>query len=116
MSRYKNGAPVGYTCPDIDSIIDTLRSIIKQMDDCDHNDTVDDLIENIESWSGDLSNIALGRTNQLEDLRSANSSLRSWGEDLFKEKEDLAWEVDRLERELAEAKEEILRLQKTEAW
>lgn len=58
--------PVPYTCPIIDSGIDYLQETIKIV------------------------------TERFEEVRSANTSLRDWGNELLEIAEDLQVQVDRL--------------------
>jgi len=50
MSR-RSSEPVRHTCPDIDRMKSTIESIVKQMDSCNSDDTVDSLLESIRDWS-----------------------------------------------------------------
>lgn len=64
--------PVGFTCPSIDATIRDAESARNYIDQA----------------SGILDGL-LGRNGQLEELRDQNSELRSWGERLADELEDM---------------------------
>jgi chromosome segregation ATPase len=73
-------APVKNTCPDIDSVIDTVESAVRELN---------------------------GISDQMEELRTANAALRGWGEDLVKELDDVEDERDDLQRKVDEKDHEI---------
>jgi predicted nucleic acid-binding Zn-ribbon protein len=99
--------PVKNTCPDIDRIKEIITSIVKQMDRCDKNDSIESLLENIEDWSSSLGSIGFGRTCELEDLRDSNSSLRDWGNQMYEEANDLENEVSKLTDQIVELEDQI---------
>ena len=98
-------APVGYTCPTIDEVIAAiehgisalkeLQAQLPNLEDLEHPANYDNEIELLE-----------GSLNRMEEIRSANDSLRSWGTDNEEEKERLEALSEELERELADEKEE----------
>ena len=83
-------APVGHTCPNIDKTIKKLKTIRELVDDTFHDikAQLDKLVYKVESELDDIE-------DDLEELRSDNSSLREWGT----ESED---RIDELEDELNE--------------
>lgn len=98
-------APIGYTCPQIDKIID----ILKQIKD---NDKL--IQDEIEKEHPDIDNIVYLINGNIEDLeqlievdieniRDANVVLREWGNSLFKEKDELEKENDDLKEKLDES-------------
>ena len=102
MARYSDNAPVGHTCPLIDRVISFLDSI-----DCE------------EVHPNDIKTYI----NVLEEIRSANDQLRTWGNELYKEKEDiesdyeyeikeLKGRIDDLEYDLRQKDKEIISLEK----
>lgn len=97
-------APVKYTCPDIDRIKESISDIVKQMSQTDTAER-----ETLSDWIDTLYSIAGGRRCDLEDLRSANSSLRDWGEDLEKEVEELKDEKYQLELKVESLEQELTR-------
>lgn len=110
----RKGEPVGHTCPDIDYIIATICSIIKEMESCNLDDSNESLLDNIATWKTILGPIASGSKSLMEKLRLANSSLRDWGLELHGEAEELEEKVnelqfkaDRLESEVAWLKETV---------
>ena len=68
MARHNDNAPVGHTCPLIDSVIAFVE-----------NNTDNEVSE------AEIKEIV----EVLEKIRSANDALRTWGNDLYKEKEDM---------------------------
>ena len=103
--------PVKNTCPDIDGIINTITSIIKQMESCGEEDSVESLLENISDWKGDLEGIACGRWCVLEELRNANAALRDWGQEMYNEAETLEKERDEFESLYEQEKEKVSELE-----
>jgi hypothetical protein len=103
--------PVKNTCPDIDGIINTITSIIKQMESCGEEDSVEFLLENISDWKGDLGDIACGRWCILEELRNANAKLREWGQEMYDEAERLEKERDEFESLYEQEKERVSELE-----
>lgn len=85
----KDNSPVGYTCPMIDEIIDFIK-----------NCSTENEIEKKEA------------INVMEKIRTANDKLRTWGNEMFDEKEDYEKEKNQLENEVEELKEEIKSLEK----
>lgn len=106
MSKLRR-EPIGHTCPDIDRVISTMTSIIKEMDGCKGSDEVVDLLSQISSWSSDLANIAIGRWSEIEDLRSSNSALRDWGKDMYSYAEELENEINELNSTISELNDKV---------
>lgn len=102
----RSNAPIGYTCPDIDKVIDTIQRIIKEMDSQKNNDA-DILITNIRDWSSDLYDIVIGRNCIMENLRGSNDILRSWGEDMFQKNIEAETYISELEIEIQSLKEQL---------
>lgn len=100
-------APVGNTCGDIDKVIDAIKESQKS------NDAINSYIGELQSFgeyttrqewlqesiADEVSNIDhyLWRLeDELEELRSANSALRDWGEELASECEELEKELEKV--------------------
>jgi hypothetical protein len=84
MSNLKMSPPVGYTCRDIDSVIQSLKyaqqCISAAIDNVETLET-DDLTQTIISELKEaIKHIDV--ESDLEDLRSANSDFRHWGYEL----------------------------------
>lgn len=90
-------APVKNTCPDIDRVIKKVSSAYKTAhtarcrsekgtDEYDYFDSIEDDLMYVEG--------------ELEDLRSDNSSLREWGNDLEDQLQVAAEKIDELERKI----------------
>lgn len=104
MPKFTDDEPVSNTCPDIDSILDTVKN---------HNSELCDQCE------------ALNIRSDMETLRSSNSILRQWGlhwvdkykelekekdeeiSDLMKKVKELEYKVSDLESDLDKANKEV---------
>ncbi len=98
-------APVEYTCPMIDGIIDILKNIkdnnkwimeeiVKEKPDIDHIVyLLDDANDNLERLIED----------DIENVRNANQVLRDWGNSLLNENDEKVKTIDELNDELDEA-------------
>jgi predicted nuclease with TOPRIM domain len=85
------GAPVRHTCPNIDSVIKSITDAMRISRDAD-----DLPLGQISDAFTEIYQLLDGLENQLEDLRSDNSSLRSWGlelEEKLDKLEDELWEL-----------------------
>lgn len=85
MPRYDN-APIGNTCPIIDEAL-SLMDISWDLDNEDESDCAKNLTKAMEL---------------IEQVRGANSTLREWGNEMCKERDDFENEVDALTRRIAE--------------
>lgn len=108
----RNKEPVRYTCPDIDKMIGTITSIVKQMANCDTEDEKETLLEQIADWKSDLENIGIGKLCDLESLRSSNAALREWGKEMYDAANTLENERDSFEYKCEALKDEISDLTK----
>lgn len=82
--------PVGNTCPDIDKLIkryDSIMKIIKGYNQIEDVDTLKDIISDVENELYNFDSV-------LEDLRSANSALRDWGNDCISAYDEMESEKD----------------------
>jgi hypothetical protein len=95
MGRYNDNAPIGHTCPKIDAVISYLKSI--------KFDSALDVYElNLEESERDEV------IELMEVIRAANSTLRDWGNQECKEKEEFEEERDELAKEVEELKQRML--------
>lgn len=111
--------PIKNTCPDIDAVISTIQQMVQQMKMFDDKDDKDVILEYISDWTVDLSSIGIGHRCDIEDLRTANSTLREWGNGLVsdieyveEERDALAEQCEKLKEELSDAEDCIIRLNK----
>lgn len=84
MGRYTDYAPIGNTCPMIDEVVSFLNGI---------------------QWNeeeADLKSQAIQALEILEKIRNANSTLREWGNEEFKEKEYFEKEISQLQSRVLE--------------
>jgi predicted nucleic acid-binding Zn-ribbon protein len=98
MGRYRDEAPVGNTCPLIDQVIFLINDL------SNYDTSVDDDKIDMQYDIKDANNL-------LEKIRSANSSLRDWGNELYSEKEDLEKQVSDLTDEVTNLKDELKKLE-----
>lgn len=92
MPRYDDNAPVGYTCPMIDGVLDTIRTLYRSSE---------------EMSKGELDYFE----KTIEKIRSHNGTLRDWGNELYKEKEELENEVNELKSTIEDLESKIEDLQ-----
>ena len=88
-------APIGNTCPDIDKVIKRLSPLIKQIGnlksyDYENTELLKDLLEECR-WEMDNS------VDTFEHLRKANDTLRSWGQQMEEEAENMSVELKELQ-------------------
>jgi predicted nuclease with TOPRIM domain len=88
-------SPIKHTCPEIDKYIKCIKQAIykdrdlKNMDEKDLYDAASDMSSELENC-----------IEYLEDLRKSNACLREWGEELDKELQDAATEMDNMEQKI----------------
>jgi len=88
-------APIGNTCPDIDKVIKRLSPLIKQIGnlksyDYENTELLKDLLEECR-WEMD------NAVDTFENLRKANDTLRSWGQQMEEEAENASVELSELQ-------------------
>lgn len=91
MFRRTDNSGIPNTCPKIDEVISCIKTV-----------TFDDT-----GWYDET-----GIIGTLEDIRSANSSLREWGNEMFSEREEFEEKAEELERENDDLKEQLLEANK----
>lgn len=64
-------------------------------------------IESISEWKSELQSIGVGSLCDLEDLRTANASLREWGNEMYNNAERLENEVYDLQQRCDELSDKI---------
>ena len=96
MARYRDNAPVGYTCPMIDQVISFLEKIDWNLEDEEENDLSIECKEMVEV---------------MEKIRKANDTLRTWGNEEYNLKNKYEEERDDLEKEVKNLKSYLLHLQ-----
>ena len=108
--------PIGHTCPDIDKTIGFLAQIRNEATYI--QDHQPDCTESTYSAISTILDICNYVEASLEDLRSDNEQLRSWGADQEDDKnraEDEAYrlhgQVSDLERRVAELEADVYRLE-----
>ena len=88
----KDNAPIGNTCPMIDDVIRSIDYIKDRMSPAADDDIHDDFKNAL---------------SVLEDVRSANSTLREWGNDQHNRADDFEGQADHLEAELRKLRSEL---------
>ncbi len=96
-------APVKNTCPDIDKVIKSINAAVKYANE--GLKTFEKYSEPYELCRDILYEID-GIDGTLEDLRSANDALRTWGTELEEEVENAANYINELENKIEELKSE----------
>jgi hypothetical protein len=105
MRRQRDNAPIGNTCPDIDKVIEVLAGVSDRLREL--SDKIDcNLFEaecnDIFEQSGNLKNLFDGRRSPLEELRSANETLRNWGNAECQRADEAEDEVKSLRSQISE--------------
>ena len=88
--------PVGYTCPTIDGVIETLQQSVDSL-----GNIIDDLSPVVqEKYTEALANVLSNledlyghRRSSLEQIREANACLREWGEKMEEERDEYIEEL-----------------------
>lgn len=93
MSIYKE--PVKHTCPDIDYVIDSVKAAISYIDSKSSTETY-----TYEERCEDAKNALIYLEDYMEEIRSANSALRDWGNNLTTLAEDLEDQVSDLQKQI----------------
>jgi chromosome segregation ATPase len=92
------GEPVGYTCPLVDACKDEVEALAYNVDCATEFDECS--VEQLKNLHGAWEEFDWTVWEQrMEEIRDANSQLRSWGE-------DSQTAIEELEKELEEAREE----------
>ena len=100
MGKYRE--PIGHACPDIDDIVEKakeIQSMCKSPEDDDHEFNYRCILY-----------LTLDIISQIEDLRSSNSTLREWGNEINDELEEAEAENDKLHQKIEELVEDIIDL------
>lgn len=100
MAHRPGRSGVKFTCPDIDSLINDVKSVIR---DAEYgikneeyaNDCLKDIIHTLSTFE-----------DRLEELRNSNSTLRDFGDEQYELALELGDKVDSLEYEISNLKDE----------
>ena len=95
-------APVGNTCPDIDSIIAVLEGVADRLDEVAGKTEDTDAADEIETQAMNLRELFNGRRSALEELRSGNDQLRRWGNAETERADNAEEEAKALQRQIDE--------------
>lgn len=85
---WKDNSPVPVTCPKIDNVIGRINRVYRSSEPMEKED-----LQRLEEW--------------LEEIRTHNSDLRTWGNEQYKEAERLEVENSNLTDEVEQLKKEI---------
>lgn len=92
--------PVGNTCPTIDNLIKRINSIEKEIDSLNKLDLDDDVKYSVR----EIEDLIYRFNDSLEELRSANSSLRDWANNCIEEYDKMEDELMQEINQLTETK------------
>jgi polyhydroxyalkanoate synthesis regulator phasin len=93
MARRGDNAPIGHTCPKIDSVISIIHSVYTSSEEMSRQEYTE--FEKL-----------------MEEIRSANSTLREWGNEHYERSEEMEKDYDYTKDRLADAESEIFDLKK----
>lgn len=96
MGRNRDNAPIGHTCPKIDQVISFLEKIDWDLEDEEEKDLSIECKEMVEV---------------MEEIREANDTLRTWGNEEYNSKNEYEEERDDLEKEVKSLKSDMSDLQ-----
>ena len=88
----RDNAPIGHTCPKIDQVINFLEKIDWDLEDDEENELSIECKEMIQV---------------MEEIRKANDTLRTWGNEECNSKNQYEEERDDLEKEVKDLKSEL---------
>lgn len=97
-------APVKQTCPDIDRVIKRIKMALKVATD---GRRVFEKGTDEYAYCSDIEDELYGLEGELEDLRSANDSLRKWGDGLEDDLQKAAEEISDLEDQIETLKSQL---------
>lgn len=86
MSRYIDNSEIDNTCPKIDEVISAIVSV---------------------NWDEDSYWDVKILTEIMEKIRKANSDLRDWGNQIYRERNELQDQLDDLEKENKKLKSDV---------
>lgn len=88
----RDNAPIGHTCPKIDQVISFLEKIEWDLEDEEENELSIECKEMVQV---------------MEEIRKANDTLRTWGNEEYNYKNEYLEQVDDLEKEVKGLKSEL---------
>ena len=88
MARRGDNAPIGHTCPKIDSVISEIHSLYLSSEEM--SKTQYTLFEKL-----------------MEEIRLANSTLREWGNEQYERAEEFERDLDHANGEISDLKDEV---------
>lgn len=93
MSRKGDNAPIGHTCPKIDSVISQIHSLYMSSEDMSRSEY--DHFEKL-----------------MEEIRTANSTLREWGNEQYQIAEEFEKNLDYEKNKVSDLEDEVASLKK----
>lgn len=88
MARRGDNAPIGHTCPKIDSIISTIHSLYMSSEEMSKSQYTE--FEKL-----------------MEEIRSANSTLREWGNEQYERADEMEKDYDYAQNKVSDLEQEI---------
>ncbi|MCE5332771.1 MAG: type I 3-dehydroquinate dehydratase [Bacteroidales bacterium] len=115
MTNYPGNAPIGYTCPDIDEIIEKM-DFAMQKASCIHSKARVEIYTEVEY--ADIIELIIDKLSRaisdMEKIRSDNAILREYGNEQYlraeraeKERDEVIKDCDIIELELEYLKEQL---------
>lgn len=98
----RDNAPVGNTCPDINVIIEMLTAVADRLDTISGQIEDINIADDLATQSANPRCLYEGRRSPMEELRSANESLRNWGNAECQRANDADEEIKSLHADIRE--------------
>lgn len=95
-------APIGNTCPSIDSIIGVLEGVADRLEEIARRTECAVTIDDLERQAGNLRDLIIGRRSALEEIRSDNDQLRQFGNQESERADEAEVKIKALQEQISE--------------